>query len=438
MATKIKIKPKEKQMIGLKANIVPCVGYGLLTDQQITEAASDQKGLTFEQLKTLDKQGYVILENVLSQKEIDECLSELWDLLEAVPHKPEFQVKRPKNLTGPLSTSEIKELDRNWIPHKNYGMVNEPPIWHTKTHWKLRQDPYLYHVFTQIFGTEKLWCTIDRASIKLPKQGEEEFNHWDYDPWFGKLDDVSYQSILNLTERHFRCVPESNSLKWHEDFKKTYTYLASERSRPLVMIDKENDPWNLGQILPLGLPAKTQYGCIRDIVCPAGSLVIFSNRLMHSVAKNPTNKIIYGLYLSYFKAGNRDLMAVYNRKGYGETQWKALHPNANRGDTELADRIRSYKTGVSPYRFPGGGITQYVPTRTFLLVIKKRRPSTIGKHPKTGNPWIYEKPLPNYQPPALTPLGHLVLGLETYSGQTVPELQLTQEKLSYLELNGWY
>jgi len=416
------------------------VGLGLLTDQQITEivaqqSSSAQKGLTFSQLRDLDKYGYVIIPNVLSQSQIDECISELWDILEATPHQPQYQLKRPNNPLGALTSSEIKTLDTNWVPHKNYGMINEPPIWHTQTHWKLRQDPFIYHIFSQILGTDQIWCTIDRGSIKLPGQGEEEFNHWDYDPWHPMK--ASFQGIINMNERHFRCVPGSNTVEWHNDFKKTYDYLNSKKQRPMVILSKENDPWNLGQILPDDdTPSQTPYNCIRDIVCPAGSLIIFSGRLMHSVAKNTSNKISYGLYLSFFPAGNRPLMAVYNRSNW--KQWSSLHPNVTEGDTELGDRLRSYQTGTAPYRFPGGGITQYIPLRTFKWVIRKREPQSIGKHPKTGHPWIFEKPPANYQPPPLTDLGRKILGFDQYPNQSPQALKLTPEELSKLQYSGWY
>lgn len=448
MSSKIPIFPKATKLpLKLKINTqnqVPItneVGLGQLSDQQITEIvnSSSHQGLNFSQLKHLDQYGYVIIPDILSKLEIDSAISELWDLLEAVPHKPEYQLKRPKDPLGSLTTSEIKQLDTNWIPHKNYGMVNEPPIWHTQTHWKLRQDPAVYRIFSQILGTEQIWCTIDRGSIKLPGQGEEEFNHWDFDPWFPN--ESSFQGIVNLNDRHFRCVPGSNTIQWHNDFKQTYSYLSSNQSRPIVMIKKDQDPWNLGQILPLGdldndPPAQTTYNCIRDIICPAGSLIIFSNRLMHSVAKNQTNKIAYGLYLSFFAAGNRTLMAVYNRPNW--KQWPSLHPNVTEGDTELGDRLRSYQTGTAPYRFPSGGITQYIPIRTFKWVLRKRDPVSIGQHPNTGNPWIFEHPSPNYQPPLLTDLGKKVLGMEPYSQQTPQALKLTLPELQKLQQTGWY
>ena len=439
MSQKIPISLKKKKIPIIlkdaypKNNIVlPSeMGYGLMGDDQLEGIASVQEGLSFEQLKQLDQEGYLIIPEVLDQPGIDTAISELWDILESVPHKPEYQLERPTDPTAPLSTTLRKKLDKSWIPSKSYGMVNEPPSFHTPTHWKLRQDPYIYKIYTQILGTEKIWCTLDRANIKLPGYGEDEFNHWDYDPWHPVPG--SFQGIVNLTERHFRCVPGSNTVDWHKDFMKTYHWHSSQTQRPMVLLKKDQDPWNLGQILPLDsqTPCKTKYGCIRDIICPAGSIVIFSNRLMHSVAKNQTNKLIYALYLSFFPAGNRDYMSVYNKSNW--IGWKTQHPHVQDGDTELGDRIRSYQQGTRPYRYPSGRITYYITSRTMKNVTNKRLESSLSIHPTSGKPFAHE-PLPsNYVPPTLTALGRLVLGIDTYPSMVPPALQLSTDKLKKLQ-----
>jgi hypothetical protein len=80
---------------------------------------------------------------------------------------------------------------------------------------------------------------------------------------------------------------------------------------------------------------------------------------MHSLTKNENDSISYGFFLSFFPAGNRDIMGVYNKKG-----WKGWGmKNAQNGSTELADRIRSYFTGTAPYRMPNGAISQYCPKK---------------------------------------------------------------------------
>lgn len=55
---------------------------------------------------------------------------------------------------------------------------------------------------------------------------------------------------------------------------------------------------------------------------------------MHSVAKNTSDKFSYGLYLTFGIAGNKLTHAVHNKK--------AANIHVREGDTERADRIRSY------------------------------------------------------------------------------------------------
>lgn len=67
------------------------------------------------------------------------------------------------------------------------------------------------------------------------------------------------------------------------------------------------DPWELSKVLPYEkdsegkyiTPAKTQYNCIRDVHCPAGSILIFNSNLMYSVNVNEVDKINYGFYFSF-------------------------------------------------------------------------------------------------------------------------------------------
>lgn len=53
-----------------------------------------------EELLFLDKNGYIIIPNVLNQEERLQGISELWDILENVPNKPKYKIKRPYNPLG--------------------------------------------------------------------------------------------------------------------------------------------------------------------------------------------------------------------------------------------------------------------------------------------------------------------------------------------------
>src|SRR6478735_8686869 len=80
--------------------------------------------------------------------------------------------------------------------------------------WNNRMAQGVYDAFRDIWGTEKLWVTIDRANLNFPiKPGFEQkgFIHWDYDP---ETKPVNVQGVLALADQTdenmggFQCIPE--------------------------------------------------------------------------------------------------------------------------------------------------------------------------------------------------------------------------------------
>jgi hypothetical protein len=72
----------------------------------------------------------------------------------------------------------------------------------------------VYDAFVDIWGTEKLWVTIDRANLNFPiRPGHEykAFIHWDYDP---ETKPVNVQGVIALADQTdenmggFQCIPE--------------------------------------------------------------------------------------------------------------------------------------------------------------------------------------------------------------------------------------
>ena len=45
-------------------------------------------------------------------------------------------------------------------------------MWQTQSQWNNRQHPRIYKAFCEIWGTDKLWCSIDTADCKPPKNDE--------------------------------------------------------------------------------------------------------------------------------------------------------------------------------------------------------------------------------------------------------------------------
>src|SRR4029434_510690 len=72
---------------------------------------------------------------------------------------------------------------RNYLK-QGHGIV---PLHHHQALWDVPQLPVLHQIFSTIYGTEKLWVTLDRGSFKVPDRAHDEpFRmdpvHWDSDP----------------------------------------------------------------------------------------------------------------------------------------------------------------------------------------------------------------------------------------------------------------
>ena len=141
--------------------------------------------------------GYVIVKNAVSKTQAKKTADFLW----------EFEEKDPENPKGwytlPRSEMQMKEL-------QGTGMVE---VYNHQLLWDNRQTERIYNAFVDIWGTEKLWSTIDRANLNFPIQPGFEYKgfiHWDYDP---ETKPQNVQGVLALEDQTdpemggFQCVP---------------------------------------------------------------------------------------------------------------------------------------------------------------------------------------------------------------------------------------
>lgn len=142
--------------------------------------------------------GYVVIKQAVSKEQAAATASFLW----------EFEEKDPANpatwYTAPRAEMKMKEL-------ANTGMVE---VYNHQHLWNNRQVQRVYDAFVDIWGTEKLWVSIDRANLNFPIQPGFEYKgfiHWDYDP---ETKPVNVQGVLALADQTdenmggFQCVPE--------------------------------------------------------------------------------------------------------------------------------------------------------------------------------------------------------------------------------------
>jgi ectoine hydroxylase-related dioxygenase (phytanoyl-CoA dioxygenase family) len=141
--------------------------------------------------------GYVVVKNAISISQAKKTADFLWEFEEKDLNKPKEWYKSPR------AKMQMKEL-------QGTGMVE---VYNHQYLWENRQTERVYNAFVDIWGTEKLWSTIDRANLNFPiKPGFEYkgFIHWDYDP---ETKPQNVQGVLALSDQTdpemggFQCIP---------------------------------------------------------------------------------------------------------------------------------------------------------------------------------------------------------------------------------------
>ena len=239
--------------------------------------------------------GYVVIKQAVSKEQAAATAAFLW----------EFEEKDPANpatwYTPPRAEMKMKEL-------ANTGMVE---VYNHQHLWNNRQIQRVYDAFVDIWGTEKLWVSIDRANLNFPIQPGFEYKgfiHWDYDP---ETKPVNVQGVLALADQTdenmggFQCVPE---------LYRTY------------------DTWKLTQPEDRNhfMPDVTGLDLVK-VPLEAGDLLIFNSLEPHGIRPNLSkDKVRIAQYLSMMPA-EEDNEAL--------KQW----------------RIQSWQNRIAPegYAFPG-------------------------------------------------------------------------------------
>ncbi len=211
--------------------------------------------------------GYVVIKNAVPREQAKRLADYLWEYEDKDPNDIESWYKRPN------VQMQMTELN-------NTGMVE---IYNHQYMWDNRQYPRVYEAFADIWGTEKLWSTIDRANLNFPLRPGFEYKafiHWDYDP---ETKPVNVQGVLALADQTdetmggFQCVPE---------LYRTY------------------DTWKLGQPEDRDhyKPDVTGFELVK-VKMEAGDLLIFNSLEPHGIrANNSGNKVRIAQYIAMMPA----------------------------------------------------------------------------------------------------------------------------------------
>jgi hypothetical protein len=238
--------------------------------------------------------GYVVIKNAISKEQAKKTEDFIWEFEEKDPNDPTTWYQAPR------AEMQMKEL-------ANTGMVE---CYNSQPFWDNRMSQRVYDAFVDIWGTERLWVSIDRANLNFPiKSGFEykAFIHWDYDP---EEKPVNVQGVLALVDQTdenmggFQCIPEL--FRTYDNWKLTQPE-DRNRFRP--------DTFGFE-------PTKVKM--------EAGDLLIFNSLQPHGIRANRSDKVRVAQYISMMPA-DEDNEVIRN--------W----------------RIKSWQDRIAPegYAFPG-------------------------------------------------------------------------------------
>ncbi|MFM1912737.1 MAG: hypothetical protein RIR51_575 [Bacteroidota bacterium] len=263
-----------------------------------------RKSATPESLRVLSiedwnfwvENGFVVIKNAVPREQALRTAEFIW----------EFEDKDPKNpdtwYTAPRAEMQMKEL-------AGTGMVE---CYNNQYLWDNRQTQRVYDAFVDIWGTEKLWVTIDRANLNFPIRPGHEYKgfiHWDYDP---DTKPQNVQGVLALADQTdpnmggFQCIP------W---------------------LFRNYDTWKLSQPEDRNKFIPDITGLEEHLVkvpLMAGDLLIFNSSEPHGIRPNHSDKVRIAQYI-------------------------AMMPSQEE-DSDLKDwRVNSWQNRIAPegYAFPG-------------------------------------------------------------------------------------
>ena len=241
--------------------------------------------------------GYIVIKNAIPKEQAKATANFIWEFDEKNPNDTSTWYAKPR------AEMKMKEL-------AGTGMVE---AYNHQALWNNRQMQKVYDAFVDVWGTEKLWVTIDRVNLNFPQRpGEEKegFIHWDYDP---ETRPQNVQGVIALADQMdesmggFQCVP------WlYRNYDTWKLTQPEDRHRFQPNLDSLQDK-------------------LVKVLMEAGDLLIFNSTEPHGIRPN--------------RSGKKVRIA----------QYISMMP-AEEENQELKDwRINSWKNRVAPlgYAFPG-------------------------------------------------------------------------------------
>ena len=219
--------------------------------------------LTQEDLAFWHSNGYVVVRDAVPRENVEAVADIIWEFMEMNRHDPE-----------------------TWYnpQHSKIGMVE---LYHHQSLWNNRQNPRVYGAFAEIWETEELWVSIDRANLNPPARADWDFQgfvHWDIDTSLRPLP-FRVQGVLALVDVSEAAGGLQLIPGFHSQFNDWVKTQPADR-----------DP-RIPDIAGLAL---------KSVEMNAGDLVIWHSLLPHGTGRNDATRPRLAQYITMFPARQAD------------------------------------------------------------------------------------------------------------------------------------
>ena len=222
--------------------------------------------LTEDDLRFFEENGYLRVSNVVPQENLNAVIDALFDNLEMDKNNPDDWYRPPLPPGGMIEMYQHQAM------------------------WNNRQHPIMHQVFADIYGTEKLWTTIDRVNLKPPfredhpEYDHKGFMHWDADVSYAATAPFGLQGVLYLADTPegmggFQCTPGHHKV-------------VAEWAKTATPGSKERPDMSAVPFVPI--PGK------------AGDMVIWTRLLYHGNGRNLSDKPRLAQYIAMHPAPTGD------------------------------------------------------------------------------------------------------------------------------------
>lgn len=229
--------------------------------------------LTPEDWRFFRENGYVVIHDAVPPENLRAVVEIIWEFLGMDPADPEDWYRPPLRPGGMVELYQHQAL------------------------WNNRQHPRMYQVFREILGTDRLWVSFDRVSMKPPSHPAHPeydhtgFIHWDVDPTQTPVP-FGVQGVLCLTDTSadqggFQCVPGIH--RRAEQWVKEHPSQGNPRYPDLDGLEVVSVPGR------------------------AGDLIIWDRLLLHGNGHNTSDRPRLAQYITMYPAQEQDEAARQRR-----------------------------------------------------------------------------------------------------------------------------